>query len=75
MTCKSVGGSVFGLGHTNANEELVMSGLIHWQAKSQSIVAVSTLEALYRLFARHPEKPLAQAYDEGGSRRNGSKDC
>jgi len=38
---------VFGLGHTNANEELVMSGLIHWQAKSQSIVALSTLEAEY----------------------------
>jgi len=31
-TCKSVRGCVFGLGHTNANEELVMSGLIHWQA-------------------------------------------
>jgi len=38
---------VFGLGHTNANEELVMSGLIHWQAKSQSVVALSTLEAEY----------------------------
>jgi len=31
MTHKSVGGCVFGLGHTNANKELVMSGLIHWQ--------------------------------------------
>jgi len=38
---------VFGLEHTNANEELVMSGLIHWQAKSQSVVALSTLEAEY----------------------------
>jgi len=38
---------VFGLGHTGANEELVMSGLIHWQAKSQSIVVLSTLEAEY----------------------------
>jgi len=47
MTRKSVGGFVFGLGHTNANEELVMSGLFHWQAKSQSVVALSTLEAEY----------------------------
>jgi len=46
-TRKSVGGCVFGLGHTGANEELVMSGPIHWQAKSQSIVALSTLEAEY----------------------------
>jgi len=38
---------VFGLGHTSANEELVMSGLIHWQARSQSVVALSTLEAEY----------------------------
>jgi len=38
---------VFGLGHTNANEELAISGLIHWQAKSQSVVALSTLEAEY----------------------------
>jgi len=46
-TRKLVGGCVFGLGHTNASEELVMSGLIHWQAKSQSVVALSTLEAEY----------------------------
>ena len=46
-TRKSVGGCVFGLGHTGANEELVMSGPIHWQAKSQSIVVLSTLEAEY----------------------------
>jgi len=46
-TRKSVGGCVFGLAHTGANEELVMSGLIHWQAKSQSVVALSTLEAEY----------------------------
>ena len=38
---------MFGLGHTYANEELVMSGLIHWQAKSRSVVALSTLEAEY----------------------------
>ena len=38
---------MFGLGHTNANEELVMSGLIHGQAKFQSVVALSTLEAEY----------------------------
>jgi len=46
-TRKSVGGCVFSLGHTGANEELVMPGLIHWQAKSQSIVALSTLEDEY----------------------------
>ena len=44
---KSVGGCVFGLGNVNVNEELVISGLIHWQAKSQSVVALSTLEAEY----------------------------
>jgi hypothetical protein len=40
---------VFGLGHINGNvsEEPVMSGLVHWQAKSQSVVALSTLEAEY----------------------------
>ena len=38
---------MFDLGHTNISEELVMSGLIHWQAKSQSVVALSTLEAEY----------------------------
>jgi hypothetical protein len=40
---------VFGLGLTNISnvEELVMSGLIHWQAKSQCVVALSTLEAEY----------------------------
>jgi len=46
-TRKSVGGCVFGLGNVNVNEELVISGLIHWQAKSQSVVALSTLEAEY----------------------------
>jgi len=46
-TWKSVGGCVFGLGNVNGNNELVISGLIHWQAKSQSVVAVSTLEAEY----------------------------
>jgi hypothetical protein len=45
-TRKSVGGCLFGLG-TNNGEEAVMSGLIHWQAKSQSVVALSTLEAEY----------------------------
>jgi len=44
-TRKSVGGCVFGLGNTNVNNELVISGLIHWQSKSQSVVALSTLEA------------------------------
>jgi len=46
-TRKSVGGCVFGLGNSDSNNELVMSGLIHWQAKSQSVVALSTLEAEY----------------------------
>jgi hypothetical protein len=46
-TRKSVGGCVFGLGYANWNQELVTSGLIHWQAKSQSVVALSTLEAEY----------------------------
>jgi len=46
-TRKSVRGCVFGLGNTKTNKELVISGLIHWQAKSQSIVALSTLEAEY----------------------------
>jgi hypothetical protein len=46
-TRKSVGGCVFGLGYTNTSQDLVMSGLIHWQAKSQSVVALSTLEAEY----------------------------
>jgi len=46
-TRKSVGGCVFGLGYTNRNQELVTSGLVHWQAKSQSVVALSTLEAEY----------------------------
>jgi hypothetical protein len=45
-TRKSVGGCLFGLG-TNDSEEAMMSGLIHWQAKSQSVVALSTLEAEY----------------------------
>jgi len=46
-TRKSVGGCVFGLGYANRNQELVTSGLIHWQAKSHSVVALSTLEAEY----------------------------
>jgi len=46
-TRKSVGGCVFGLGYTDWNQELVTSGLVHWQAKSQSVVALSTLEAKY----------------------------
>jgi len=68
-TCKSVRGCVFGLGHTNANKELVMSGLIHWQAKSQSVVALSILEAEYvtclhatweSLWPRHMMKEAAE---------------
>ena len=46
-TRKSVGGCVFGLGYVDASQDLTMSGLIHWQAKSQSVVALSTLEAEY----------------------------
>jgi len=46
-TRKSVGGCVFELGNVNVNNELVISGLIHWQAKSQSVVTLSTLEAEY----------------------------
>jgi len=46
-TRKSVGGCVFGLGNTNVNNELVISGLIHCQSKSQSVVALSMLEAEY----------------------------
>jgi hypothetical protein len=46
-TRKSVGGCVFGLGYLNQNQELTTSGLVHWQAKSQSVVALSTLEAEY----------------------------
>jgi len=46
-TWKSVGGCVFGLGNDTVNNELVISGLIHWQAKSQSVVVLSTLEAEY----------------------------
>jgi len=49
---------VFGLGDTGANEELVMSGLIHWQAKSQSIVALSTLEAEYIACSHATRKSL-----------------
>jgi len=46
-TRKSVGGCVFSLGHTNTSEELIMAGLIHWQAKSQSVVVLSIREAEY----------------------------
>ena len=46
-TRKSVGRCVFGLGNVNANNELVTSGLIHWQAKSESVMGLSTLEAEY----------------------------
>jgi len=46
-TRKSIGGCVFGLGYIDGNNKLVTSGLIHWQAKSQSVVALSTLEAEY----------------------------
>ena len=45
-TRKSVGGCLLGLG-TNGSEEAMMSGVIHWQVKSQSVVALSTLEAEY----------------------------
>jgi len=58
-TRKSVGGCLFGLGHTNASKELIMAGLIHWQAKSQSIVALSTLEAEYIACSVTPERFIA----------------
>ena len=38
---------MLGWGHTNTSKELIMARLIHWQAKSQSVVALSTLEAEY----------------------------
>jgi hypothetical protein len=38
-TRKSIGGCVFGLGYIDGNNELVTSGLIHWQAESQSMAA------------------------------------
>jgi len=47
MTRKSIGGCVFSLGHIDDKDELAVSGPIHWQAKSQSVVALSTLEAEY----------------------------
>ena len=43
-TRKSVSGCVFGLGNTNVNNELLIFGLIHWQAKSQSVVAVKVVD-------------------------------
>ena len=46
-TRKSIEGCVFGLGYIGSNNELVTSRLIHWQAKSQSVIALSTLEAEY----------------------------
>jgi len=46
-TWKSIGGCIFGLGYIDGNNVLVTSGLIHWQAKSQTVVALSTLEAEY----------------------------
>jgi len=46
-TGKSIGGCMFGRGYIDGNNELVTSGLIPWQAKSQSVVALSTLEAEY----------------------------
>jgi len=57
-TRKSVGGCVFGLGNVNVNNELVISGLIHWQAKSQSVVALSTLEAEYIACSHATRKSL-----------------
>jgi len=46
-TQKLIGGCVFSLGYIRGNNKLVTSGLIHWQGKSQSVVALSTLEAEY----------------------------
>ena len=49
---------MFGLGHTNASEELIMARLIHWQAKSQSVVALSTLEAEYIAYSHATQESL-----------------
>ena len=46
-TRKSIGGCIFGLGYIDGHNELVTSVLIHWQAKSLCVVALSTLEAEY----------------------------
>jgi len=46
-TRKLIGRCVFGIGYIDGNNKLVTSGLIHWQAKSQSVVALPTLEAEY----------------------------
>ena len=49
---------MFSFGYTNLSEELVMSELIHWQAKSQSVVALSTLEAEYIACSHATQKSL-----------------
>jgi len=54
---KSVGGCLFGLG-TNGSKGSVMSGLVHWQAKLQSMVALSTLEAKYIATSHAARKSL-----------------
>jgi len=46
-TQKSVSRCVFGLRNINANNKLVISGLIHWQVKSQNVLTLSILEAEY----------------------------
>ena len=60
---------MFGLGHTNVNEELIMFELTHWQVKSQSIIALLTYEAEYiacsyatweSLWPRHMMKEIAE---------------
>jgi len=57
-TRKSIGGCVFSLGYIDGNNELVKSGLIHWKAKSQSVVALSTLEAEYIACSHATRKSL-----------------
>ena len=49
---------MFCLEHINANEELVMSRLIHLQAKSQSVMALLTLEAKYITYSHTTQESL-----------------
>jgi hypothetical protein len=67
-TKQSIGGCVVGLSYPDDNTELVTSGQSHWQAKSQSVVAPSAVEAEYiacslatreRLWLKHMTKEAA----------------
>lgn len=46
-TRKSMGGYIFGSGDVMIETKVAGSGAVSWQAKSQSVVALSTLEAEY----------------------------